>query len=274
MTTPVASLSDAMRVGDPEAGAGAGAGSGTGAGSGAGPDAGPSADRPERIRRYFEGRAENWIRLTSDAPVSGVRARVRAGREEMAATLLGWLGNGEDGRTVLDAGCGPGEITLQLAARGFRVTGIELAPSLVAAARERVAAAGAEKQVTLLEGDATRPEGGPWDHVLVMDVLFHYPADEAVEAVARLANEARRSLVLTVAPRTPLLAALRAVGGLFPRRDRAPVLHPVPVEGFVGRVLAHPGLAGWKAGRSRAVRSGVYFSHALEFVRDPGGPVP
>lgn len=254
------------------------------------------ADRPERIRTYFEGRAENWIRLTSDAPVSGVRARVRAGRETMAETLLGWLespsvaepadagagagpsadsdsGSGIPGgeRRVLDAGCGPGEISLRLAARGFRVTGIELAPSLAHAARDRVQAAGMEDRVEILEGDATRPGDGPWDHVVLMDVLFHYPLAEAVEALARLAPVAQRSLVFTLAPRTPLLGALRTVGGLFPRRDRAPTLHPVPVRAFVDRALAHPELSAWRRGRERFVRSGVYFSHAVELVRNPGG---
>lgn len=259
------------------------------------------ADRPERIRTYFEGRADNWIRLTSDAPVSGVRARVRAGRETMAETLLGWLesptvaepagtgagaglvasadaGSGMPGsgipggeRRVLDAGCGPGEISLRLAARGFRVTGIELAPSLAQAARERVRAAGMEDRVEILEGDATRPGDGPWDHVVLMDVLFHYPLAEAVEALVRLAPVARRSLVFTLAPRTPLLGALRTVGGLFPRRDRAPTLHPVPVRAFVDQALAHPELSAWGRGRERFVRSGVYFSHAVELVRSPGG---
>jgi SAM-dependent methyltransferase len=146
------------------------------------------ADRPERIRTYFEGRAENWIRLTSDAPVSGVRARVRAGRESMAETLLGWLesppaalpaaavarpgasaGTGADAeggmpggeRRVLDAGCGPGEISLRLAARGFRVTGIELAPSLAEAARARVRAAGMEDRVEILEGMPPAPAADP-----------------------------------------------------------------------------------------------------------------
>jgi magnesium-protoporphyrin O-methyltransferase len=231
-------------------------------------------DRPARIRTYFEGRAENWIRLASDAPVSGIRARVRAGREVMSATLLGWLGSAEGGRTVLDAGCGPGEIALRLAEREFRVTGVELAPSLVAEARARVAARGAAGAVEIQEGDATHPAGGPWDHVLAMDMLFHYPPDEAVEAVARLAGRARRSLVFTLAPRTPFLGALRAAGGLFPRRDRAPRIHPVPVDAFLARVLDHPGLAGWRRGRDHFVRSGVYFSHAVELVRAdlPHGP--
>ncbi len=226
------------------------------------------AHRPERIRSYFEGRAENWIRLTSTDPVSGVRARVRAGRDEMASTLAGWLEPPGRGRSVLDAGCGPGEVALRLARSGFRVTGVELAPTLVREARARVEGAGLAHVVELQEGDATRPAGGPWDHVLAMDMLFHYPEPEALDALARLAGLARRSVVLTVAPRTPLLGALRAVGGFFPRRDRAPTLHPVRVGAFVEAALSHPGMEGWQAGRMRPVRSGVYFSHALELVRE------
>jgi magnesium-protoporphyrin O-methyltransferase len=226
-----------------------------------------TVERPERIRSYFEGRAENWIRLTSSDPVSGVRARVRSGREEMAATLVRWLDPPGQGRSVLDAGCGPGEVALRLARADFHVTGVELAPTLVREARARVEGAGLGRIVEVHEGDATRPEGGPWDHVLAMDMLFHYPEPEALDALARLAALARRSVVFTVAPRTPLLGALRAVGGLFPRRDRAPTLHPVRIGSFVTAALAHPGLSRWRAGRTRAVRSGVYFSHALELVR-------
>lgn len=233
------------------------------------------AARPDRIRTYFEGRADNWIRLTSGAPVSGVRARVRAGRETMASTLVGWLDLPAAGErlSVLDAGCGPGEVALRMAAAGYRVTGVELAPSLASAARKRVEVAGVADQVDIFEGDATHPPGGPWDHVLAMDMLFHYPPAEAVEALVRLASRARRSVVFTVAPRTPVLGALRAVGGLFPRRDRAPTIHPVRVDPFVQEALAHPDLQGWAAGRSRFVRTGVYFSHAVELVRVSTGRV-
>ncbi len=244
------------------------------------PAAAPRARAPF-IRSYFEGRAPGWIRLTADAPVSGVRGAVRRGRREMADILLGWLPEVDGGpperagpaagsppeATVLDAGCGPGEVAVRLAERGFRVTGVELAPSLAAAARERAASRGLAHRIEVREGDLAELDAGPWDHVLCMDVLFHYPPEEAVELVVGLAHRARRSLLFTVAPRTPLLAGLGAVGSLFPRRDRAPRLHPVGVDPFVARILGDPRMDGWERGRDRRVTAAVYFSHGVELCR-------
>ena len=52
-------------------------------------------ERRSRIEAYFDRTAaQAWARLTSDAPVSGVRATVRAGREQMRARLVGWLAEG------------------------------------------------------------------------------------------------------------------------------------------------------------------------------------
>jgi magnesium-protoporphyrin O-methyltransferase len=48
--------------------------------------------RRGQIETYFDRTAvQAWAQLTSDAPVSGVRATVRAGRDRMRATLLSWL---------------------------------------------------------------------------------------------------------------------------------------------------------------------------------------
>ncbi len=47
--------------------------------------------RRGEIETYFDRTAAvTWSRLTSDAPVSGIRATVRAGRDRMRATLLGF----------------------------------------------------------------------------------------------------------------------------------------------------------------------------------------
>ncbi|MEO1317543.1 MAG: magnesium protoporphyrin IX methyltransferase, partial [Pseudomonadota bacterium] len=50
------------------------------------------ASRRAELTTYFDRTAaETWKRLTSDAPVSRIRATVRAGRAEMADTLASWL---------------------------------------------------------------------------------------------------------------------------------------------------------------------------------------
>ena len=81
-----------------------------------------SSDQQRRgqIETYFERTAvQAWARLTSDAPVSGVRAKVRAGRDEMRSTLLGWLPADLTGRRLLDAGCGTGALAVEAARRGM-----------------------------------------------------------------------------------------------------------------------------------------------------------
>ncbi len=65
--------------------------------------------RRGELTTYFDRTAvEAWSRLTSDAPVSKVRATVRAGRDAMRGTLLSWLPADMTGLRLLDAGCGTG----------------------------------------------------------------------------------------------------------------------------------------------------------------------
>src|SRR5882724_1984285 len=43
---------------------------------------------------------------------------------------------------AFDAGCGTGFLSIELAARGHRVTGVDFAPAMLVAARRKAAAAG------------------------------------------------------------------------------------------------------------------------------------
>jgi magnesium-protoporphyrin O-methyltransferase len=230
------------------------------------------AERRGAVRSYFEERAENWVQITSDAPLSGIRRTVREGRGQMRDELARWLlgGTSEGDVTVLDAGCGPGELSLQLAAAGARVTGVDLSQALVEAGEVRAREAGLADQVTLHTGDMLDPPGGPWQRVVAMDSFLYYDEDEASDGVARLASLAQEQLIFTVAPRTFLLGAMHRLGSLFPRRDRAQGIQPIRVESFLSRVLSDPRMAGWEAGRQFSVRSGFYFSHAGELRRGGG----
>jgi magnesium-protoporphyrin O-methyltransferase len=178
-----------------------------------------------RVEHYFDRTATQvWERLTSDAPVSRIRETVRQGRDRMRETMLAQLPADLTGMRVLDAGCGAGQMTAELAARGARVTAVDISPSLVEIAAKRLPDAHRDR-VTFLAGDMLDPALGNFDHVVAMDSLIYYSAEDIARALAGFAPRTR-STVFTVAPRTPLLMAMWQAGKVFPRSDRSPVMIP------------------------------------------------
>jgi magnesium-protoporphyrin O-methyltransferase len=223
--------------------------------------------RRGELETYFDRTAaQAWARLTSDAPVSRIRATVRAGRDEMRATLLSWLPQDLSGCRLLDAGCGTGAVAVEAARRGAEVVAVDLAGSLLDLARTRIPEALAHR-VSFIAGDMLDPTFGHFDHVVAMDSLIHYPAREMVEAIAVLAARTSTSMVVTFAPRTPALSMMHATGRLFPRGDRAPAIEPVGPGQLHRRLDSALGDAGWARQRTRRIASGFYTSQALEMVR-------
>ena len=224
--------------------------------------------RRGEVEHYFDRTAaQTWARLTSDAPVSGVRATVRAGRDRMRATLLSWLPQDLRGRRVLDAGCGTGAASIELARRGAEVVAIDLSPTLVGFARERMPATLGPGSIDFRSGDMLDPALGRFDHVIAMDSVIHYDAPDAVAALARLAERTSTSMVFTFAPRTALLSMMWTVGKLFPRGDRSPAIVPVKPETLKALMNANAGLQGWEWNRSERIASGFYTSQATEWRR-------
>lgn len=228
--------------------------------------------RRGQIETYFDRTASQaWARLTSDAPVSRIRATVRAGRDQMRATLLSWLPQDLTGLRVLDAGCGTGALAVEAARRGASVLGVDLSQTLIDLARERLPAelqrGEATGSVHLACADLLDPSLGSFDYVVGMDSLIHYEPADAVRVLAGLAPRTRSGMVFTFAPSNPALVAMRAVGRLFPRGDRAPSIVPVREAGLREMLRAEPQLGAWAAGRTQRVSSGFYTSQALELVR-------
>jgi len=226
------------------------------------------AERRGQIETYFDRTAADaWKRLTSDAPVSGIRATVRKGRDEMRRTLLAWLPAELHGRQLLDAGCGTGALAVDAAMRGADVLAVDLAATLVGLAGERAPPQAGGGRVVFRVGDMLDPAHGHFDHVVAMDSLIHYRAPDAVRVLAGLAARTRRSILFTFAPRTAPLAAMHAIGRLFPRADRAPAIEPVAETALRRLIAGDAALAGWRPGRTRRIVSGFYTSQAMELVR-------
>lgn len=225
------------------------------------------AQRRDALETYFDRTAKDaWEQLTSDAPVSKIRATVRAGRDRMRATLLSWLPEDLAGRSVLDAGCGTGAFCVEAARRGAHVTGVELAGTLIDVARARTPEALAAR-IAYRVGDMLDPALGRFDHVVCMDSLIHYPAAEIVRVLTILAERTSGSIVFTFAPRTPALSAMHAAGKLFPRADRAPAIEPVGEARLRSLIQGSAELSNWRVGRVERVQSGFYTSQAMELAR-------
>lgn len=215
-----------------------------------------------RLETYFDRTASKaWEQLTSDAPVSGIRATVRAGRTQMRDTLLSWLPADMRGLRLLDAGCGTGALAVEAAQRGAQVVAIDVAGSLVKIAHDRAPAGLA---IDWRVGDMLDPALGHFDHVVAMDSLIHYRAFDIVDVVRGLADRTSGSIAFTFAPQTPLLMAMLGMGRLFPRSDRSPAI--IPVRDRLLRTLIKNALPKTRIGRDRKVSASFYKSHAIEVL--------
>jgi len=212
-----------------------------------------------RVETYFDSTAtRTWERLTSDAPVSGIRATVRAGRDRMRGVLLDQLPADLHGKRVLDAGCGTGAAAVELALRGAQVVAVDISPQLVDIARKRCPAEVAG-QITFAAGDMLSADWGHFDHVLAMDSLIYYTAEDITRILADIAPRLSDNMVFTVAPRTPLLMMMWRAGKLFPKADRSPTMIPHSATRLASLL---------PTGTLRdihRVTSGFYISQVLEF---------
>jgi magnesium-protoporphyrin O-methyltransferase len=210
--------------------------------------------RREALETYFDRTAtEAWEKLTSDAPVSGIRATVRAGRDAMRDTLLSWLPEDLRGKRLLDAGCGTGALAVEAARRGATVVAIDVSPNLIGIAQSR---APLGLDIEWQVGDMLAAHYGAFDHVVAMDSLIHYAPADVIAAIEGLRARAP-SVLFTFPPRTPLLLAMQTAGKLFPRGDRSPAIVPVAEK----LLRAHFGIS---VGRTKRIDASFYKSQAME----------
>jgi magnesium-protoporphyrin O-methyltransferase len=225
-------------------------------------------ERRGQLQTYFDRTAvEAWARLTSTAPVSRIRATVRAGRDRMRSTLLGFLPADLTAKTLLDAGCGTGALSVEAAMRGAQVTAIDLSPTLVTLAGQRLPTSLGAGRIDFRVGDMFDCALGTFDHVVAMDSLIHYAVGDVVQVLAGFAARTNRSIVFTFAPKTTLLTLMWCTGRLFPRRDRAPAIEPLSEPALRRKLALEPALAGWRVGRTQRIASGFYTSQAMELIR-------
>ena len=224
-------------------------------------------DRRGKLQDYFDRTAHDaWAKLTSDAPVSGIRATVRAGRDQMRTSILSKLPQDLSGKRVLDAGCGTGALALELANRGATVTAVDLSPNLIELALSRIPEEG-RKNIRFHAGDMLDEAYGEFDYVIGMDSMIHYCAKDMLSVLEKLSMRVSEKILFTFAPSTLPLELMIRVGRLFPRKNRAPFIEPISQTRLENYIDQSPWFFDWKVASTKLISSGFYKSQLMELQK-------
>jgi len=219
------------------------------------------------LEEYFDRTASQaWARLTSDAPVSGIRATVRAGRDQTRDILLSRLPVDLSGFRILDAGCGTGALAIELAKRGAHVIAVDLSATLIDLAKERMDASLAHL-VEFHAGDMLDPKFGYFDYVVCMDSVIHYQGVDKVSVLSQLAKNTQKKIIFTFAPSTFALELMIRSGKLFPKKDRSPFIVPITEDTIRKQIRQADDLQDWDVTFTQRVSSMFYQSQTMEITR-------
>lgn len=227
-------------------------------------------DDKKEVEGYFNdasdgGGFDRWNRIYSEeGDVNNVQLDIRDGHQITIDKVLEWVDADSDSlSSVADVGCGVGSLAIPLAKRGATVSASDISAAMAKEAGERCAAAGVPAEAASFSTADLESLDGKYDTVTCIDVMIHYPSDKMAEMVSHLASCSDRRLLISFAPKTPALALLKKIGGLFPgpsKTTRA-YLHP---EDKVRDALK---AAGFEVKREHLTSSKFYFSQLFEAVR-------
>ena len=219
------------------------------------------------VREYFNAVGfERWRRIYGQTDdINKVQLDIRTGHQETVDTLLGWLkaDGGLEGLTVCDAGCGVGSLSIPLGAAGAKVYATDISEKMVGEAKERAQAElGASNSITFEVKDLENLSG-KYHTVVCLDVIIHYPQEQAAQMIAHLSSLAESRLVVSFAPKNLFYSALKQIGNLFrgPSKATRAYLHS---EAEVVKTLKS---LGWEVKRRNQVSTRFYFSCMLEATR-------
>ncbi|HTK50177.1 MAG TPA: class I SAM-dependent methyltransferase [Gemmatimonadaceae bacterium] len=152
---------------------------------------------------------------------SGDYGRIAAGYERGAAEFVVRL-DIHPRETVLDVACGTGNLTIPAARTGAAVTGVDIAPNLIAQARARAAAEGLS--VRLDTGDAERLRYGDAAFDVAMSMFGVMFAPRPERAAAELLRVVRPGGRIALANWTPtgFVGELQAAAARYVRAAVAP----------------------------------------------------
>ena len=216
------------------------------------------------LQDYFNSIGfDRWSAIyDGESDLSSIRQSVREGHAIMLAQAKMWLMERHAGGKLLDAGCGTGLFSLQMARMGFDVNAYDIAPRMIAAASDAAQQAQLGDHIQFAVGDVEATTG-TYDAVACFDVLIHYPQDAFATMCQHLIARTEDTLLLTYAPYNALLAAMHWVGGWFPSSQRRTEIQMIR-DHHVDAILNQGGM---NITRRERISQGFYHVVLLEATR-------
>jgi magnesium-protoporphyrin O-methyltransferase len=218
------------------------------------------------VKEYFNATGfERWRRIYGDGEVNKVQRDIRIGHQQTIDTVLQWLT--EEGNlaslSLCDAGCGTGSLSIPLAQAGAKVFASDISEKMVGEAQEKAKEALGDTDNLTFAVQDLEALTGKYHTVVCLDVLIHYPQEDAANMIGHLASLAQSRLILSFAPKTFWLSILKKIGEFFPGPSKTTRAYQHR-EAEVVKILQDNGFS---IQRSGMTSTRFYFSRILEAVR-------
>ena len=227
----------------------------------------PGSNDKTEVREYFNSTGfDRWRRIygTTD-DVNKVQKNIRIGHQKTVDTVLSWFDADGDlaDKRICDAGCGVGSLSIPLLERGATVYASDIAKKMVEEAEVRAKATLENLEKATFEAKDLEQISGEFDTVVCLDVLIHYPTDEAAQMIQHLASLAGDRLLLSFAPDTPVLTLLKRIGEFFPGPSKTTRAYQHKEKDIIAVLEG----CGFEIKRTALNKAPFYFSRLLEAVR-------
>ncbi|MGE5660560.1 MAG: magnesium protoporphyrin IX methyltransferase [Actinomycetota bacterium] len=224
------------------------------------------ADDKTIVREYFNSTGfDRWRRIYGEDDVNKVQLDIRTGHQRTVDTVLEWLqADGTlPGLSICDAGCGVGSLSIPLVEAGALVYASDISEKMVEEAYARAAEAGVNLNHLTFAARDLESLTGRYHTVICLDVLIHYPQEQAREMIAHLSSLAESRLILSFAPKTLALTILKKIGEFFPGPSKTTRAYQHREADIVDILQSN----GFVIGRQAMTSTRFYFSRLLEANR-------
>ena len=220
------------------------------------------------VKDYFNATGfDRWRRIygkTED--VNKVQKDIRIGHQQTIDTVVNWLTTDGNvaGISVCDAGCGVGSLSIPLAEAGAVVFASDISEKMVGEAREKAQALLKDADNITFEVKDLESLSGSYHTVVCLDVLIHYPTEDAAKMISHLASLAQSRLILSFAPKTLGLTMLKKIGEFFPGPSKTTRAYQHREAEIISILLDN----GFHIERKGMTSTSFYYSRIIEAVRD------